>query len=343
MRLIYFARWNHVRMEQSSNNHIIYSPMNTILQGVKAVVDQAQFVTIDTLVLKNVAMKLEITEMQHWLKALDISFGDWTPAQTLQFLFIYYALNFCFWGEPKWTIEWHAQSYDGSYGLLMALQRASSDGYPVFDMEFWQNIGLSEFSHILRGNVAIPLLSERWQIVHEVGEVLLAKYQGQAINLFASGQHSAQQILHAILQDFPSFRDISQYAGYSIGFCKRAQLFLADTWYLFDNQGAGEMYDIDTLTAFADYKIPQALRHIGILHYNESLSARVDAKQELAHNSPEEIEIRAATIWTIELLRQQLVARFPAVTTILVNDYFYLLSKRLENPQPYHRTRTTCY
>src|SRR6218665_56305 len=52
---------------------------------------------------------------------------------------------------------------------------------------------------------------------------------------------------------------------------KRAQILVADIWACCGGQGIGTFTDIDTLTAFADYRIPQALVWFGVLQYSEHL------------------------------------------------------------------------
>ena len=54
---------------------------------------------------------------------------------------------------------------------------------------------------------------------------------------------------------------------------------------------------------FADYRVPQILRAKGILKYDKHLSDLVDNKKELPHGSKEEIEIRAATIQSVEKIK----------------------------------------
>ena len=49
-------------------------------------------------------------------------------------------------------------------------------------------------------------------------------------------------------------------------------------------------------TPCADYRVPVVLRELGVLRYAPALAAAVDAKQELAPGSQEEVEIRAATV-----------------------------------------------
>lgn len=41
---------------------------------------------------------------------------------------------------------------------------------------------------------------------------------------------------------------------------------------------------------FADYRIPQILRHYGIINYEENLKNKIDNKIELLPNSIEEVK-----------------------------------------------------
>lgn len=51
---------------------------------------------------------------------------------------------------------------------------------------------------------------------------------------------------------------------------------------------------------FADYRVPQILRHRGIFTYSDALATAIDSEAELAYSSPLEVELRAATVMTVE-------------------------------------------
>ena len=53
---------------------------------------------------------------------------------------------------------------------------------------------------------------------------------------------------------------------------------------------------------FADYRVPQILRHIGVLSYNEELAKTIDAETELAYSGKHEVELRAATVITVDTI-----------------------------------------
>lgn len=77
-------------------------------------------------------------------------------------------------------------------------------------------------------------------------------------------------------------------------------------WGRFDRKGLGEFTDIDQLTVFADYRVPQLLNEYGILEYTEELQKRINGKVELCSGSEEEVEIRAATVVTVERMKKYL-------------------------------------
>lgn len=65
---------------------------------------------------------------------------------------------------------------------------------------------------------------------------------------------------------------------------------------------------------------------------------------ELIHDSDEEIEIRAHTIWAVELITQEARKRIPGLMSIEVGDYLWQATqKKYPDDKPYHRTRTTAY
>ena len=57
---------------------------------------------------------------------------------------------------------------------------------------------------------------------------------------------------------------------------------------------------------FADYRVPQILRHLKIFEYSDHLAKIVDAEVEMAYSSAEEIEIRAATVLAVELIMDRI-------------------------------------
>ena len=80
------------------------------------------------------------------------------------------------------------------------------------------------------------------------------------------------------------------YRTHKVRFLKRVQICVADLHNSFSGQSWGAFPDIDQLTVFADYKLPQVLRQYGILEYHPSLAQRIDNQEIIEAGSEEEVE-----------------------------------------------------
>ena len=199
------------------------------------------------------------------------------------------------------------------------------------------------FKSILAGTCEIPLLDARSKILNEMGEAIVKKYDKDFSNIILAENH-AVAIVDRIIADFPSFADSTMYNGHRVFFNKRAQLLAADMYYHLQDTPNNRLRGVEELTACADYKLPQLLRKEGILNYVHELANRIDAEIPITHGSREEVEIRAFTIFAVELITEALRNRAPGLLEIDVNNYLWLSSQqKFADEKPYHRTRTTAY
>lgn len=318
--------------------------MNNILETTKFVVDNSESVKINRGRLGDFAGAFEHGAVRHWLSAAPFNFAHFSAEDKLHFLFVFNSLSFCYWGEPKWTVDFEGRSYDGAWGMIMALGRAIQEGFNILDLNYCADLSAGDFSRILRANTIIPLFEERLRIINEIGRIAIEKYDGRIANLIRESDHDSQKLLDLIVANFPGFKDESVYNGKTIFFNKRAQLLVSDIYQIFNGQGFGSLKDIDLITACADYKLPQILRKFGIFEYSERLAGKIDERQELEHGSAEEIEIRANTIWAIEYIKQIVARRNPKIMSSEINDHLWLATQeKFPDDKPYHRTRTTAY
>ena len=130
---------------------------------------------------------------------------------------------------------------------------------------------------------------------------------------------------------------------------KRAQILVADIWALYGGKDLGEFTDIDTLTMFADYRVPQSLQYFGALEYSPELLA-VLKKDELLQNGDDlEVEIRGCSIAAVAKIAEEtkkLVPQSIEVNDILA-DYFlwgFRREKREEMTKfSFHKVRSIYY
>lgn len=67
-------------------------------------------------------------------------------------------------------------------------------------------------------------------------------------------------------------------------------------------------HDIEKLTVFADYRLPQLFRAVSIMELGPALSARIDRLSHIPKDSAVEIALRAATVVVGDRLRKLLQA-----------------------------------
>ncbi len=314
-----------------------------VLKTTAYVVEHARSVSINAEAVERAADALAQQKVEPPRWNYDAHYFDGTP-RTVNYLFWLDALNFCFWGEPRWQIEYNGKTLDGYWALAASLKRAMERKSEIAEGEFLVHISPGELQDILRGVGRIPLFADRWRNTRELGTVLKNLWEGEAARLVECADHDAPRLAQMVAENFASFNDITVYDDHTVKFFKRAQIVVADLWGVFGGKDWGEFENIDVLTAFADYKLPQILRAWGVMEYAPALAEKVDNIVLLDKDSPEEIEIRAATLWAVEFLRDALARRGRELWSIQSDWILWDASQgRFEGMKPYHRVRTVYY
>lgn len=169
----------------------------------------------------------------------------------------------------------------------------------------------------------------------ELGRRVQEEHGGSFLALARVGAGSAVALAEH-LAAWPTWHDASPYRGVRVPFFKRAQIAAADL----HRAGIAPARDLAALTLFADNLVPHVLRLDGVLAYDPALAARIDAGELLAHDSPEEVEIRACALHAVELL----VAAHGATTAAGVDAALWHRGAGARyKAVPRHRARTTAY
>ncbi|MFN0070605.1 MAG: queuosine 5'-phosphate N-glycosylase/hydrolase [Chloroflexota bacterium] len=274
------------------------------------------------------------------------TFPHWwsdNPAQTTLYVLVLDALNFCFWGEPPWTVQTPQGMVNGYFALAAALRYAIERGEPVLDPDWLAQVNTQSLTPVLGGANTLPLMEERASNLRELGTAILSRLGGKTLRLLEDTGGEAAEIVRLIVSICPSFRDVALYDREDVWLLKRAQILVSDLSGALTGTPDYTITGLEQLTAFADYKVPQVLRELGLLSYAPSLAGRVDHRVELPPGSREEIEIRAATIWAVESLRLELERQGATLRAFEIDWLLWNIGQSLENPRPYHRTRTIYY
>jgi len=265
--------------------------------------------------------------------------------RTVSYLLLVDALNFCFFPEPRWVVIVDGKELQGYFALTSVLKEAFDGECPIDDFRYLAQIDEQDVRTLLSGAIGtgeIPLFDERVRILREIGQQVVALYQGDPSRLVKEACDGAQRLVELLVRDFPSFRDEASYAGERVAFHKRAQIFVCDLYGSFRGRSYGSFWDIDRLTAFADYKLPQLLRAEGVLLYCEELEGRIDRMEWIDAGCTEEVEIRAATVVVVEKLRRELKQRGRNLFAFEVDWLLWHIAQSAKMP-PHHRTLTTFY
>jgi hypothetical protein len=313
-----------------------------VLATTRPVVDAARHVRLDPAAVEATTARLagEAVERPVWNTHYHYA-GP--PEATALAILVLDALNFCFWGEPRWRVTFEGETLDGYWALAACLKRAILSGALPLEPAALAEMDAARLGAILAGEGTIPLLAERVASLRELGAGLRDRWGGDASRLIRSAGGSAPALARLMAHEFASFDDVATYAGREVRLYKRAQIVVADLWGALDGQGVGAFHDLDALTAFADYKVPQVLRRLGILVYDDHLARLVDNRVELPAGSPDEVEIRAATIWGVEELRRALARHGWPLRAFEVDWVLWEAGQRVRDDRPYHRTRTIYY
>jgi hypothetical protein len=323
-----------------------------VLESTQLVLERARSVTINHERVEQVAAQLAASPEPppDWSATLHPPARD--AGELANLVLVVDALNFCFWNIPgdnrrRWQVTYEGTTYDGYWALAAALRRAVEAGRPLADPEYLTTLTESDVAEILAGDPGsdpIPLLHARHLHLNEVGVRLLARWDGSFLRAIEGAHGSASRLIRVVLDAFESFRDVAAWNGHNIRFYKRAQILIADLFGAFEGQGHGAFHDMHTLTAFADYKVPQMLRQFGVLEYAPELARAIDEYRLIPVDSDEELEIRSATVWGVELLRQAISRHGRDMPSYAIDWALWRAGQDLPaGAQPYHRTLTVFY
>lgn len=317
-----------------------------ILDSTNNIVKNLKFIAINEIGLENIVGLIN-QKIKSGLESAETSF--WSTGNfenDIQLVFFEDVVNFSFWSEfsqPRWTVKYPNGNNPsgGWYSLVASFHRALDQGLPILNAGFMANLLLLDCERIFKGenNINIPMAEARKNNLNEAGSILKRDFGGKFINTIKAADYDAIKIVKLICEKFPSFRDETNINGEKILFLKRAQICASDIASIFVKYKKEKIKSLDALTAFADYKLPQILRKYGAISYVKNLAGKVDNYIQIASQSREEIEIRSATIWCVELLRQEL----KRYTAAQIDNALWFMSQDQNDIKLYHRTRTIFY
>ena len=294
--------------------------------------------------------------------------SEMAQKRVVNWIFLMDLLNFSFYtdhGQPVFSVTYEGRQWTGYWTLNACIKRCLLDDHiDMTDPYFYASVSMEQLQYLLRGDdhfkngVEMPMLRHRLELMNQAGRILIEHFSGSFLHVIERAGGSCQRLLELVRDHFPMFRDeITLPDGsdrHALFFYKRAQILIADLWACFEGEGPGAFDDIDSITMFADYRVPQCLVAIGLISYSPALHEFMsDASHHLDRGDHRELEIRGCSIHAVELLRQYLknaVAESgsgkKAMNAIEIDfflwDYAKEKSKEMTSV-PIHRTRSIFY
>lgn len=313
--------------------------LDKVFSTCNYVVENAKHVRINYDKIEQLIDELLEFDNVHYLTKVPYGIYDMDTRDIINFLLIYDSIDFSFWGEPKWTIDVDGKQLDGGIALLHCIFNLFKDRDSKEVYSKIENMTLDEFKLLLKGNVEIPLLEERYNIITCIAKIVNEKMNGDFYS-FIRDCDTDVEIFKIIVDNFSNFEDVRTYKDEVIYFYKLAQLLTSDILHVTEIKEQVKV-DYSNLHGCADYKIPQVMNGFGILEYSDELNKVLDDKEEIPVNSEYEVEIRASMIVVINYIWERIDKQ---IDRIDINDFVWGKGQdKSKKYRPYHLTRTISY
>ena len=294
------------------------------MKDILYVVNNSDNVKINEDKVIELSKKIEINKHKHWCNTNEL-FNLLSTDEKILFVFILESLNFCFWPNYKWIVEYKGNKYNGADALLYSLTKAVEEGKIVLNINELHKVTLEEFIKIFKSNSEAPaMLEERYKSFRNVIEVIYNKGFDSFINELYSIK-SEKDLEKYIVNNIESYDDKCEYKGKTIHFNKRCRLLVIDLFYT--NETIHNNINIDNMLGCADYRIPQFLHDIGVFTYSNKLTEKIKNKELIPYGSNEEIEIRAGTLCVLEKIKNILKKTNPTITTAVIDNALWRMSR----------------
>ena len=329
---------------------ILYVKINwdsDVLSSVSKAVGQLEHLTINKDSIESVADWLAYEEFPFPSNPTLRDDADYFIRATM----LTNTLNFAFTDfdkSIKYEIKDNGKVLSDSEAMYFQVNNAISSGIKLTEGNVMASISLQQLENIFVGNIEMPMLKERVEILNEVGQKLVDSYEGDWINFINNGPKklysNGDGLIERLVNEFPRFDDSSQFKESKVKLYKLAQLAF---WVIHAELSESHYFKIDdmnSMTAFADYIIPVALSLKKITTYSPQLDQKIKNGDLIERDSNEEIEIRIASIYATAILTESINERRPEDKAIIIPQLDYRLWKNYHATHyPHHLTYTTMY
>ena len=318
-----------------------------VLSSVSKAIHQLEHLSIDLDSIENTA---------DWLAYEEFSFPKnnqvrENPEDFIRATMFMNTLNFAFTDfqtSIKYEVKRGSEILSDSEAMYFQVNEAVDSGNDLFDGKVMATLTLEQLENIFAGNIEMPMLKERVEILNDVGQKLVDDYEGDWLNFINNGPKklyaNGEGLIERLVNEFPRFNDSSEYKGNTVKFYKLAQLAFWGIHGELSGSNYFKIEDMHSMTAFADYIVPVALNVMKITTYTPELDKKIRDGEMIERDSEEEIEIRSASIYATAILTEKVNERRPEDKSIIIPQLDYRLWKNYHaTHHPHHLTYTTMY
>jgi putative queuosine salvage protein len=322
-----------------------------VLESLRPVIEHSRDVHTNVEKIVEVAAWMAYEELPFPDYHLPLGVGENKPDEALDFIMVSDTIDTAFTdftSHVKFQVDYAGQHWSDSDAMFACIKRAMDQGAPILDGRYLAKVTRPEMARIFAGNIEMPMLDEKTQLWNQVGAALVEKYDGHFHNFIHSCPpklfDSGNGIIDRLVKEFPRFNDVSQYDGHEIKFYKLPQLGI---WFVYSTLhplGKFALEDISSMTAFADYIVPVALRLMGMTAYSPALEHAINSYQLIPRDSTQEIEIRAHCLYATALLAEEINKIRPPDLKVIIPEIDARLWTHYHTTfWPHHLTRTIMY
>ena len=318
-----------------------------VLSSVSKAIHQLEHLSIDLDSIENTA---------DWLAYEEFSFPKnnqvrENPEDFIRATMFMNTLNFAFTDfktSIKYEVKQGSETLSDSEAMYFQVNEAIDSGNNLVDGKIMATLTLEQLANIFSGNIEMPMLKERVEILNDVGQKLVDNYEGDWLNFINNGPKKlyakGEGLIERLVNEFPRFDDSSEYRGNKVKFYKLAQLAFWGIHGELSGSNYFKIEDMHSMTAFADYIVPVALNVMKIMTYTPQLDDKIRDGEMIERDSKEEIEIRSASIYATAILTEKVNERRPEDKSIIIPQLDYRLWKNYHaTHHPHHLTYTTMY
>ena len=268
------------------------------------------------------------------------------PVEYIRKTMLINTLNFVF-TDFSTSVKYKIENLSDTDAMVYQIDKALIEGVPLTQGHYMRDMDLKEFKRIFTGNIEMPMADEKVEILNNVGDTLVTKYDGDWINFVDDGPKklydNGEGLVERLVRDFKRFDDHSIFENEKVYFLKLAQLAF---WGIHRELSKSYFFieDMENMTAFADYIIPVALESFGIVKYSSGLKEKIDSGILVDRDSIEEIEIRSTSIYVTAKLTELINKYKNEEEKIIIPQLdFKLWTDFHADERPHHLTKTIMY